>query len=71
MSMLPPRSVPLIRHGFCSLHRIGYRLDLDATCPQCVMAGILPPKQYDFDEELQSPVDASGTPVERAKIKLA
>jgi len=56
------------RHGFCSLHRIGYNRSLDATCPQCVLASILPPKQYDFDEELQMPVDAAGKPVEPEAI---
>jgi len=58
----------MIRHGFCSLHRIGYNRSLDATCPQCVLAGILPPRQYDYDSELQAPVDAAGKPVELAAI---
>ena len=63
--------MPQIRHAFCSLHRIGYRLELDATCPQCISAGIMPPKQYDYDEQLQSPVDAAGRPVERGAIVTA
>ena len=52
--------MPLTRHGFCALHRIAYDRDLDATCPQCMLAGILPPRQYDFDEIQQMPVDGSG-----------
>jgi len=49
----------MTRHGFCSLHRIAYDRDLDPTCPQCMLAGIMPPKQYDFDEVAGKPLDDS------------
>jgi hypothetical protein len=61
----------MTRHGFCSLHRIGYDRSLDPACPQCVLAGHLPPKQYDFDSELQSPVDAAGKPVKPEAVVMS
>lgn len=63
--------MPQLRHGFCSLHLIGYNRDLDATCPQCIIARILPPKQYAYDVALQSAVDAAGKPVAREAILTA
>ena len=58
-------------HGFCSLHRIGYRRSLDATCPQCTLAGVSA-KQLDYDPNLTvmvaqsagGPVDASGRAID-------
>jgi hypothetical protein len=42
------------------MHRIAYDRDLDPTCPQCMLAGVMPPKQYEFDEVQQKPVNDSG-----------
>ena len=50
----------MTRHGFCSMHRIAYDRDNDATCPQCLLSGIYPPKQYEYDELAQQPLDDSG-----------
>lgn len=60
-----------LQHGFCTLHRIAYNRTLDATCPQCIIAGHLPADQLDYDPNLTvkrdvaagGPVDASGKPV--------
>jgi hypothetical protein len=52
----------MLKHGFCSIHRVAYNRDLDATCPQCLLAHMAPPKQYDFDEIQQKPLDDSGKP---------
>jgi hypothetical protein len=59
-------------HGWCPLHKIAYNRKLDATCPQCLIAGIIPPAQLDYDPDATvtrevsagSPVDAAGKPVE-------
>lgn len=50
----------MTRHGFCPMHRIAYDRNLDATCPQCMLAGILPPDQLEFDELASKPLSASG-----------
>lgn len=50
----------LTRHGFCSMHRIAYDRDLDPTCPQCMVAGIMPPAQLEFDELQQMPLSPTG-----------
>lgn len=58
-------------HGFCSLHRIGYNRQYDATCPQCTIAHTQA-EQLDFDPNLTrtvevphgAPVDAAGNPVD-------
>lgn len=34
---------------FCPRHRIGFNDDLDATCPQCTLAGISAPDPYQVD----------------------
>lgn len=57
------------RHAFCQLHRIAYNRDLDPTCPQCMLARIVPPEQLDFDESLQKPLDASGSPLDPRTLK--
>lgn len=54
-------------HAFCGLHKIGYNTDLDYVCPQCVIAKIAPAKQWEFDTQLQAPVDATGNPLEVAE----
>jgi len=59
--------MPRSKHGFCTLHRVGYRRDLDPTCPQCTLAG-LQATQVDYDPEATTeavvtrggPVDESG-----------
>ena len=48
---------------WCSLHQIGFNTSFEAVCPQCTLARIQPAKSYEFDEELQKPVDASGKPL--------
>jgi len=50
----------LSRHGFCTMHRIAYDRDFDATCPQCLLSGIMPPKQLEYDEVQQQPLDDAG-----------
>jgi hypothetical protein len=63
--------MPRLKHGFCSLHRIAYNRDLDATCPQCLLSGVSA-DQLDYDPEAVTvkvatqggPVDASGSPVD-------
>jgi hypothetical protein len=52
-----------IRHYFCPLHKVAYNGDLDPTCPQCVLAGHLPPEQLEFDVNSQRPLNASGKPL--------
>jgi hypothetical protein len=42
------------------MHRIAYDRNLDATCPQCMLSGIMPPDQLEFDELQQKPLSASG-----------
>lgn len=54
----------MTRHGFCSIHRIAYDRNLDPTCPQCLLAHMSPPKQYDFDELAHTPVDDSQKPLD-------
>jgi hypothetical protein len=56
-------------HGFCPLHKIGYNRDMDATCPQCVIAGHLPPDQLDYDTKSQSPLSASGERLDRRTLQ--
>jgi hypothetical protein len=54
------------RFGFCTIHRIGYRVDLDPVCPQCTLARMSPFKpdststQLRFDPQAQKPVDIAG-----------
>lgn len=52
------------RLKYCSIHGIAYNTSLDRTCPQCTLAHMAPPKQYDFDEDLQVPLDAAGEPLD-------
>jgi hypothetical protein len=42
------------------MHRVAYDRNLDATCPQCMLSGIMPPDQLEFDELAQKPLGASG-----------
>jgi len=53
----------LLSHGFCGLHFIGYNRELDHHCPQCILGGIYPTTQYDFDILTQQPVDAAAKPI--------
>ena len=63
--------MPRLKHGFCSLHRIAYRREFDATCPQCVLSGVQA-DQLDYDPEATqtitvaagAPVDASGKAID-------
>jgi len=63
------------KHGFCTVHRIGYNRTFDATCPQCTLAGLSSP-QLDFDPEatqqvavtVGAPLDASGKPLSAAAL---
>lgn len=57
------------QHGFCTLHRIGYNLDLDPTCPQCTLAGISGHDQLDFDTDLQLPVGKDGAVLDRKTLQ--
>ena len=50
----------MLDHGFCPLHRIAYNASLDAVCPQCIIAGIMPPAQLEYDASTQQPVNAAG-----------
>lgn len=67
--------MPRTKHGFCSLHRIAYRRDLDQTCPQCTAAGVIA-KQLDYDANLTvsrdevvgGPVNAAGKPLDLETI---
>lgn len=67
--------MPRTKHGFCTLHRIAYNRGLDATCPQCTLAG-LKADQLDYDPESTqtvtvtagAPVDASGKPLTAAAL---
>ena len=52
------------RLKFCSVHLIAYNTSLDHSCPQCSLGRMAPPKQYDFDEDLQVPLDAAGNPLD-------
>lgn len=56
--------MPQTRHGFCPLHHIAYLRDFDPTCPQCVLAGHLPPDQLDYDFIATKTDSLSGTPVD-------
>lgn len=62
--------MPRSKHGFCPLHLIGYNRSFDATCPQCLMARINPPKQLDYDAAAQTPIDAAGKPVDVESIQV-
>ena len=63
------------KHGFCTLHRIGYNRTLDPTCPQCTMAG-LSAEQLDYDPDatrtvqvaVGAPLDSSGKPLTQAAM---
>ena len=57
------------KHGFCTLHKVGFNRDLDPICPQCSLAHIVPFKDLDYDEQLKLPLDASGKPVELANVR--
>lgn len=46
------------------MHLVAYNTSLDHTCPQCILAHMAPPKQYDYDEDLQVPLDAAGNPLD-------
>lgn len=54
----------MTRHGFCTMHRIAYDRDYDATCPQCLLSGIMPPAQLEYDEVAAKPLDRSGKPLD-------
>lgn len=59
----------MTQHGFCGLHRIAYNRRMDYGCPQCIVQGVTAPvKQYDFDKDLQQPVDAQGKPLDPGAI---
>jgi len=63
--------MPRTKHGFCTMHRIAYNRKLDATCPQCLLSGVVA-DQLDYDPEAVTvevsttggPVDASGSPID-------
>jgi len=65
------------KHGFCTLHRIGYNRQLDPTCPQCTLAG-LQSDQLDFDPDatqlvqqtVGTPLNAQGKPVDPVTLKV-
>ena len=67
--------MPRMKHGYCTLHRIGYNRQLDPTCPQCTLAG-LSAEQLDYDPEatqtvqvaVGAPLDASGKPLTPAAM---
>jgi hypothetical protein len=46
------------------MHRIAYDRDYDATCPQCLLSGIMPPAQLEYDEVAAKPLDRSGKPLD-------
>jgi len=52
---------------WCSIHGIAYNTALEFSCPQCSLARITPPRQYDFDEDLQVPLDDAGEPLDTDK----
>lgn len=56
------------KHGFCTLHKIAFRRDLDPVCPQCSIArgGFF--EALDFDEVSQKPLDAAGKTVDLAAV---
>lgn len=60
MAAAKPTEREPTRHGFCTVHRIGYDRELDAVCPQCSLAHMAPAEQLDFDSAKQKPLDASG-----------
>ena len=67
--------MPRTKHGFCTVHRIAYLRSLDATCPQCTLAGLSSP-QLDYDPEatqnvavtVGAPLDASGKALTAAAL---
>jgi hypothetical protein len=67
--------MPRTKHGYCTLHRIGYSRQLDPTCPQCTLAG-LQATQVDYNPEatqtveqtVGTPVDESGKPISAEEL---
>lgn len=59
----------MTKHGFCKIHRIAYNRDLDPTCPQCMIAHIVPGEQLDFDEFQQKPLDSAGRPLDKRSLE--
>lgn len=57
-------------HSFCPIHRIAYNALLDPTCPQCTLAGIMPPEQLEFDAKEQKPVNAAGERLDARTLKV-
>lgn len=56
--------MPRTKLGFCTLHRIAYNRQFDATCPQCLIAGVIA-DQLDYDPDaVQTQVVTQGGPVD-------
>lgn len=53
----------MLDHAFCPRHRCAYNALMDPTCPQCTLAGVVPPDQLEYDAQLQRPLNAAGRPV--------
>lgn len=48
---------------YCPRHRIGFEDELDPTCPQCALTGILPPDPWVVDNNPRT-VQPDGTVIE-------